>query len=203
MNTHIHVVRTALFVRNFGKVHIHTPRDEACTDLDLDSHRPRQTRVDTTDTIQHDVPEQSIGLGVSLCVLAKAALRGYWYRQVCRMAALQRSLAAFQSSSGKVARIIHREGLWFDSNMVPSTRTGRVLCLPSLADEGFDLGGVFAVVCLATTVGCPLLRWLKLPRHLKCVCVLGGSVLRPESRSIVLKSGEDFSGDDLGFKQQL
>ena len=77
------------------------------------------------------------------------------------MAALQPSLVAFQSSFGKVARIIDLEGSWFDGNMVPSTRTGRVLCLPSLADEGFDLGGVFAVVCLATTVGCPLLRWLK------------------------------------------
>ena len=67
------------------------------------------------------------------------------------------------------------------------------------AAEGFDLGGVLAVVCLATTVGCLLLRWLKLPRQLKCV--LGCFVPRPESRSKVLKSGE--LGDDLGFEQQL
>ena len=110
-----------------------TPRDEACADLGLDSYRRRQMRVDTTDTIQHDVPGTVDRAGVvSLCVFAKAALRGYRYRQVCRMAAFQPSLAAIQSSPGKVARIIHREGLWFDGNMVPSTRIGRVLCLPSV-----------------------------------------------------------------------
>ena len=131
------------------------------------------------------------------------------------MAALQPSLAAIQSSPGKVARKIDREDSWFDGNMVPSTRTEKVLCLPSLADEVFNLGVVFAVVCLAATVGCPLLRWLKLPRHLKCV--LGGLrksgafFLRsfqcgrqrmfletlmfqcPESRNTVLNSGADFS----------